>query len=360
MKNRNMKNILVVDFNGTTPIYTYYFAKSLKSFFEVEILGKKNKKELKYWEDIFSYKGFQFKKKLIAYILNWFLLLIQIKKYDAIFFQWLPLLKKSGLELQLLKFLEIFNKNIFYTVHNFLPHDNRSERIKRRYFRLYNTVNNLLVHSEATKNSLLKIGVAEKKIIKINHGPIMGDLGKKVKVPKRKNQIGMIGTIRPYKGIEDAIRAIEILKNEGFIISLLIAGIAFEDYENKLNALISSLNLNNQVIIENKYLSNFEFVERIKSVECIVMPYHSIDQSGIALTSLSLGVPVVAYALGGLKEIILEGINGFLVQPDNITLLASKIKKLLELNKNWEIDCAKTLVMHSWEITAKVIKEKLV
>ena len=43
----------------------------------------------------------------------------------------------------------------------------------------------------------------------------------------------------------------------------------------------------------------------------------------------SCGVPVVAHDLEGMREVIVDGVTGFLVQPGDVDALAARIDELL-------------------------------
>jgi D-inositol-3-phosphate glycosyltransferase len=49
----------------------------------------------------------------------------------------------------------------------------------------------------------------------------------------------------------------------------------------------------------------------------------------VALESIAVGTPVVASRVGGLAEIVRDGIDGFLVPPDDPKALAEKLAVLL-------------------------------
>jgi hypothetical protein len=128
-----MKKILVVDFNGTSALYTHYFSKGLvKGNDEVKILGKKKSSFLDVFEDLNEYLGFNLGFKLLDYVLNWFWLLFNYQKFDTIVIQWLQLLKYTGVEIKLLNYLQSRVK-LIYIVHNLYPHNTKNNKLVKRY-----------------------------------------------------------------------------------------------------------------------------------------------------------------------------------------------------------------------------------
>lgn len=321
------KKILVIDFNGTTPIYTYYFAENLKSSnSEVSVLGYKNKEELKFFDKKLNYIEINFKNKGINYICYWVYLFFLSKKYDILIIEWLPFLKYSSFEIILIKILKKLNKNLFYTIHNFFPHNNNDKKIERRYIRLYKNIPNLLVHSFETRKKLEKYNI-KNKIIKINHGVFYSDI--KISEKKDLQMIGMIGTISEYKGIEDAIKMLSCLSNKNYY--LYIAGKGKEEYISSLIKKAESLGIKNRVIIENRYLTLEEIIKLTKKSLVILMPYKNIEQSGVALTAIGLGTPIIGYNVGGLKDLIVDGYNGFLVEKNDYEKMGEKLE-IIEKN----------------------------
>ena len=60
------------------------------------------------------------------------------------------------------------------------------------------------------------------------------------------------------------------------------------------------------------------------------MPYRHIDQSGVLMTVLTYGKPIIASNLGGFKEIIKDGKHGKLVEPGNPQDLADALTEILK------------------------------
>jgi glycosyltransferase involved in cell wall biosynthesis len=49
----------------------------------------------------------------------------------------------------------------------------------------------------------------------------------------------------------------------------------------------------------------------------------------VALEAMASGTPVVASRLGGLPEVVLEGVTGFLVEPGNVDELRERLSEVL-------------------------------
>lgn len=325
-----MQDVLVVDLNGTAPTYTYYFAKGLKAGnIDVAILGHKNQEYLKVHPDKLHYIGFQRFPKAINYVFNWLLLFAIAKKYKAIHFQWLPFLNKSSIELYLIKMLKCLNSNLFLTVHNFYPHDSQDPKIQGRYLKIYKIIKHLVVHTDKTAELILK-HTGRKDVIFINHGYfykefLNGNVGF-----HRDDVISMLGFIRPYKGVEDAIKVVASLKSKNRKLKLLVAGKCDEKYFQELKLLIDNLQVSSEVVLHNGFLSTIELIETYKKSKISLLPYKKIDQSGVLMTSLGLSVPVVGYDVGGLKEVVKNGRNGYLVGKNDLHALERAIEFCLE------------------------------
>ena len=62
------------------------------------------------------------------------------------------------------------------------------------------------------------------------------------------------------------------------------------------------------------------------------MPYRHIGQSGVLMTVINYGEPIVASRLGGFEEIIKDGIHGKLVTPEDPKDLALALTQILNDN----------------------------
>lgn len=349
-----MKRVLIVDFNGTAPTYNYYFVKGLlDEGLDVTVLGKENEAFTAIHEVKIKHVGIFFGVKLLDYILNWIKLFSLAKKYDVIHFQWLPMLKFTSIELSLLNRLRKINNNIFYTVHNFFPHNSISEKVNRRYIELYKSVDNLVVHADATTVKI-KEKVEDKEIIKIEHGYFYAEFRDNTEKSKEYD-LAMLGNILPYKGVEDAIEAIALMPEHK--VKLLIAGKCTPEFEASLRKLIADKVLENQVFLEIGFLSVQQLIDYYAVSALSIMPYKEIEQSGVLYTSLGLKVPIVGYKSGGISETVINDCNGYLVEKNNIVALSKAIEIGLENSKKWSDFIVEYNAQDLWRKNAKILKE---
>lgn len=349
----NQKKIVIVDFNGSSPTYTYYFSRPFKTLgFDVKILGYRNEGDLQIHKDIIPYIGFQTPNKILNYILNWLFLIIKAKSFDVIHIQWLQFLKFSSLELWLLRFLKARNKQLFYTVHNVYPHNESRNKVKKRFDLLYTLLDNLVVHTEATAKKFT-IQYPDKRIIKIDHGLFY--LGFGADDFPNKPQMAMLGMISPYKGYEDVLLAMKEMKGDGKDFSLHIEGSGNQEYISKLRRMVEELDLKNNVIIKEGYIEVSRLIALYKRSFVTLIPYKKIEQSGVLFTSLGLNVPVVCYRVGGAQDVVRDMIHGRLVEKGNrdefIEAIYWTFKHKIILRENLK----KNEYRYLWEDTAKTL-----
>jgi len=137
------------------------------------------------------------------------------------------------------------------------------------------------------------------------------------------NYFAWLGRITPVKGLKEALLAAKKADIE-FIAS---GPIHFPDYFNKeikplldkKRSMISPLNIKDKV----KFLSN---------AKAVLMPVLWDEPFGlVAIEAMACGTPVIAFKRGGLKETIIDGVTGFLV--DSIDEMVEKIKRIDEINR---------------------------
>ncbi|WP_298878398.1 glycosyltransferase [uncultured Polaribacter sp.] len=348
-----MRKILVVDFNGTSSVYTHYLAKGLININdEVKILGKKKPEFLDVFNDLNKYIGIKSGIKLIDYILNWIWLLFNYNKFDVIIIQWLQLLKYINLEVRLINYLQKRIK-LVYILHNLYPHNTKNIKIINRYNQLYTTCKNIAIHTEKIKNKVFELN-PKANLLKVNHGFFFEEF-REFSTNIKNNRCLMIGYISKYKGVEDALKVVENLKQKGIIVSLEIIGLASPEYLLKLVNLIEKLQIKDQVSILSKEVSTRFLIDKINTASMLWLPYKNISQSGVTYTSIGLGKPFVGYDVGNFKFFFGDKGVARIVDKDNIESFSKGVIEVMNNESYYKENIQKLSLNNLWELNKSII-----
>jgi len=323
-----MKKILVVDFNGTSPVYTHYFTKGItnENTF-VAILGKKKSQFLDIFKKVSLYINNGVGIKPVDYFINWGWLLLNANKFDVVIIQWLMLVRFSSIEIFLIGYLQKRVK-VIYVAHNITPHNNKSKKVANRFKRLYKKLKYIGVHTEEVKKAVSSIA-PNSIILNFKHGLFFNENAKHRPSRTFNNTCLIIGFISKYKGIEDAILVMEKLSKKKVDVTLKIKGYGNKSYVNELNNLIHQKGLSSKIHIESRVLSTREIIREIKDSCMLWLPYKAISQSGVSYTSLGLKTPFVAYDVGNFKLLEKEFQGSIVVDPGRIDLFSQAVEKVL-------------------------------
>ena len=203
---------------------------------------------------------------------------------------------------------------LVYTAHDLLPR--RTASRSRLWRRLFARFDRIVVHSENGRRALLSFGVPGRVLRVIPHpvfrsAPVRRDDGRTALV---------LGVIRPYKGIGDAVEA--VLRVDG--ARLLVAG----DPRERLDAYRAAAG--DRAEWRLGYLPDAELELALGESTVALFPYRAeLDQSGALLQALGAGVPAVVYDVGGLGEVVGAYGAGRVVPAGDVGALADALGELL-------------------------------
>jgi glycosyltransferase involved in cell wall biosynthesis len=123
------------------------------------------------------------------------------------------------------------------------------------------------------------------------------------------------GLIRKYKGLDLLLKAFADKNLNDGSIKLIVAGEFYEDDTEYLN-IIKENNLENSIIITNKFIPDEEVVNYFCAADIIVQPYRNATQSGVTQIAYHFDKPMLVTNVGGLKEIVPHNKVGYVVQPN--------------------------------------------
>lgn len=134
------------------------------------------------------------------------------------------------------------------------------------------------------------------------------------------------GRFHPSKGQDTLIRAIASLRNEALCPEVLFLGDG--PVRHDCEELARSLGVADWCHFLGS-VSPAQVLAEMSSAAVTVVPSRDEAFGLVNIESLAAGTPVIASAVGGIPEIIRDGVDGFLVPPDDPIALASKLHVLL-------------------------------
>ena len=145
---------------------------------------------------------------------------------------------------------------------------------------------------------------------------------------KDKFIVSSVGRVTQLKDYETFIKAIMLVKKEiPNIVGLIVGGVRSdkEDYLNSLKILLKELNLEENII----FTGSQSKIEQIYALSDVIISSSKKPESfGRAVAeAICMNKPVIATNHGGVKDIIIENINGFFFEVGDDKKLAANILK---------------------------------
>jgi len=140
-----------------------------------------------------------------------------------------------------------------------------------------------------------------------------------------------VGRLDPIKGLTVLLEAFQLLKRVHGSSKLLFLGPDF-GMKQILIRRASEMKLQSHVLFVDP-MPQEELVSAYRAADVVVIPSYFEIFGLSALEAVACGIPVIASDVGGLREIIQDGVNGYLVAPGNPSAIASKLLLLAENSK---------------------------
>lgn len=202
------------------------------------------------------------------------------------------------------------------------------------YKKLFRVGDAFVANSDYTRECLVKTGCAGDKIVNIP--AVLNDTGVR---PREKVfdsdivRILSVARLIEKKGVQYCLRAIKLLRDEGYHLRYTVVGDG--PYRRELESLAVRLGIRQIVDIVGQ-MSQEDVYQQYRRSDIFVLP--SVESKGgwqetqgLVIQEAQLhGLPVVASRIGGIPESVNNGEAGLLSEPANPSDLATQLRRLLD------------------------------
>lgn len=192
----------------------------------------------------------------------------------------------------------------------------------------------VLANSDAVQKWLSDQGIPSEKIRVIRNGvdvdagcarSHISSLREELGIPQDAPLVGSVGRLSAVKGYEYLLEAATIVLRRHPQARFVIVGGGY--HQKPLEACRDSLGLTSHVTFTG---SRKDARLLFREFDVSVLPSLSEGFSNSLLESMAAGAPTVATRVGGTPEVLIDGVNGILVEPADAAALAASIIRLIE------------------------------
>jgi phosphatidylinositol alpha-1,6-mannosyltransferase len=258
--------------------------------------------------------------------------------------------------------LKLFKKPLVITIHGLdITYSNKF--YQRIIPRIVSKFDKIICVSSATREECIKRKISSEKVEIIPNGVSLNEKEMHINCTyqfTKKTNIISVGRLVERKGIHWFVEKVipELVKIDPNIEYTIVGG---GPYLKEINKIITEKNLEQYVKLLGR-IDDLELQNIYRNSDIFVMPNIPItgDMEGFGIVILeanSYGIPVIASNIEGIKDAVLDGKTGYLIETLNKDMFLEKIldvKKELEINNNLKNDIKRVTLEHfSWDIISK-------
>jgi glycosyltransferase involved in cell wall biosynthesis len=239
------------------------------------------------------------------------------------------------------KLLNIPTLNVVAGLGTVFLNDNLSSKLARKLYKTSFYKSRVIFENEDDCNEFLDKNLVKKEQVTLIPGSGINTelFQSKTRVDNRDMVFLLIARLIKDKGVIEYIEAIKSIRLKYPKVKFKLLG----SYYKGNPSAISKDEVDSWVdsgIVE--YLGYTDAVlEEIEKVDCIVLPSYREGLSRVLLEASSMSKPIITTNVTGCKEIVDNGVNGYLVPIKDSRSLANAMERMIYLSKRERIEMGK-------------------
>ena len=204
---------------------------------------------------------------------------------------------------------------------NLIPHEKRfGDKMLVKYF--VKSTDKFVAMSKSVLSDLSLFDTKKPRVF-CPH-PLYDNYGELLDKDEAKNLLSLehdthyvlfFGIIRDYKGLDLLLESFADSRFKDMNVKLLVAG-EFYSNEEKYMELIHHLNIGERLQLNTFFIPDSEVNRYFSACDIVAQPYRTATQSGVTQIAFHFLKPMLVTNVGGLAEIVPDGIIGYVVEPD--------------------------------------------
>jgi glycosyltransferase involved in cell wall biosynthesis len=175
----------------------------------------------------------------------------------------------------------------------------------------------------AEKFSVVRLGIELDERLETSEG--RAEARARLGIGAEQFVVGWVGRMTGVKRTDDVLEALRLLRGRGVDAVLVLVGDGpdrehVERRASELGIVRSCLFLGYQEDVSGWY----------RAFDAMILPSANEGTPVVVIEALAAGCPVVATSVGGVPDVVREGVDGFLVPPRDTEALAERLVRLAE------------------------------
>jgi glycosyltransferase involved in cell wall biosynthesis len=229
---------------------------------------------------------------------------------------------------------QLIKKNyINYAKTSFITPDEAIKQINKRAQRMRDIcskVNLFIAPSNFLKKKFIEFGIPQEKILFSQYGFNLDRFKDFKKVSSNKLRFAFIGNILPAKGIHILIEAFNKVKNKDVELKIYGKVISYKGLLESYLKYIKDLAKNKNIRFMGGF-DNRDIVNIFSQIDVLVIPSVWPENSPLVIQeAFASKTPVIASRVGGIPELIQDGVNGLLFGVNKVDSLYEKIMYIVD------------------------------
>ncbi len=200
------------------------------------------------------------------------------------------------------------------------------DRRRKHMAQTCNDIDLFIAPSEFIRKEHIKLGIPANKIVYSDYGFSKAWCRNIPRSTSDKVRFAYLGTINPHKGLHiliEAFNKIDSKKAELHIYGDLTGLPIYCGYVQKI--------AQNQNIIFHGRIENHQLREALMNTDALVVPSIWFENSPLVIHEAFLaGIPVITSNIGGMAELVKDGLNGLLFEIGSVSDLKMKLQMVVD------------------------------